>query len=85
MVSFHKISQIPKQRNVVEDLCKKRKWEDELSSDEIEPQIKAKKMMTLFGIQLNIETPLPLEWQRCLDIKVYCFFHVGVRVSLYAC
>lgn len=25
----------------------------------------------VFEIELQLETPLPLEWQRCLDIQVY--------------
>lgn len=72
----------------MEDLCKKRKWEDELSCDEIKQQIKPKKMTTLFGTQLNPETPMPLEWQRCLDIKVcyfskyICIYNDGVPVNL---
>ncbi|KAK6792438.1 hypothetical protein RDI58_011519 [Solanum bulbocastanum] len=82
MVSFHKISQIPKQRNVVEDLCNKRKWEDDqLSCDEMKPQIKAKKITTLFGTQLNPETPLPLEWQRCLDIKSGQIYFYNTRTQ----
>lgn len=76
MVSFH-TTQVPTQRNVfpnIEDLSKKRKWEEEEISDE-KPQ-KAKTMTSLFGTQLHLETPLPLEWQRCLDIKVCNFFSI---------
>ncbi|KAF3653764.1 hypothetical protein P3S67_012286 [Capsicum chacoense] len=80
MVSFHKISQIPAQRDVMEDLSKKRKWEDEVSSDEIKPQ-RAKKVTTLFGTQLHLETPLPLEWQRCLDIKSGQIYFYNIRTQ----
>ncbi|MCD7453551.1 hypothetical protein HAX54_021348 [Datura stramonium] len=81
MVSFH-TSQIPTQRNVMEDLCKKRKWEDEISScDEINKPQKAKTMTTLFGTRLNLETPLPLEWQRCLDIKSGQIYFYNTRTQ----
>lgn len=75
MVSFH-TTQVPTQRNVfpnIEDLSKKRKWDDELKAEDqisYEKPQKAKTMTSLFGTQLHLETPLPLEWQRCLDIKV---------------
>ncbi|XP_059281626.1 protein CURLY FLAG LEAF 1-like isoform X1 [Lycium ferocissimum] len=78
MVSFH-TSQIPTQRNVMEELSKKRKWEDEISYDE-KPQ-KAKTKTTLFGTQLNPETPLPLEWQRCLDIKSGQIYFYNTRTQ----
>ncbi|KAJ8541389.1 hypothetical protein K7X08_002205 [Anisodus acutangulus] len=78
MVSFH-TSQIPTQRNVMEDLSKKRKWEDEICCDE--KKQKAKTMTTLFGTQLNPETPLPLEWQRCLDIKSGQIYFYNTRTQ----
>lgn len=80
MVSFHAINQIPTETNVMEDLSKKRKWEDEISSDETKPQ-KAKTMTTLFGTQLHLETPLPLEWQRCLDIKSGQIYFYNTRTQ----
>ncbi|CAN4122267.1 unnamed protein product [Withania somnifera] len=64
----------------MEDLSKKRKWEDEISCDEIKPQ-KAKTMTTLFGTQLHLETPLPLEWQRCLDIKSGQIYFYNTRTQ----
>lgn len=46
-------------------LCKskmKRKWEDPQGENFNSPTD---------NIELHLETPLPLEWQRCLDIQVY--------------
>ncbi|KAJ8530823.1 hypothetical protein K7X08_023704 [Anisodus acutangulus] len=63
----------------MEDLSKKRKWENEISCDE-KPQ-KAKTMTTLFGTQLNPETPLPLEWQRGLDIKSGQIYFYNTRTQ----
>ncbi|XP_020104321.1 uncharacterized protein LOC109721242 [Ananas comosus] len=58
---------------------KKRKWEDEEESDSDffanefanEPRIKQAKAeeTTKVDIELHLDSPLPLEWQRCLDIK----------------
>ncbi|XP_060171308.1 protein CURLY FLAG LEAF 1-like [Lycium barbarum] len=49
------------QTSLSQDLSKKRKWE-EISE---KPQQ-----------ELQLETPLPLEWQRCLDIKSgHIYFH----------
>lgn len=42
----------------------KRKWED--------PQ--GENLNSPADIELHLETPLPLEWQRCLDIQVLNLF-----------
>ncbi|KAK1263434.1 hypothetical protein QJS04_geneDACA011923 [Acorus gramineus] len=53
---------------------KKRRW-GERDEGEIDDSIKAWKMLKSDGlrrdidIELHLETPLPLEWQRCLDIQ----------------
>ncbi|XP_016490747.1 uncharacterized protein LOC107810472 [Nicotiana tabacum] len=86
MVSFH-TTQVPTQRNVfpnIEDLSKKRKWDDELKAEDqisYEKPQKAKTMTSLFGTQLHLETPLPLEWQRCLDIKSGHIYFYNTRTQ----
>lgn len=51
-----------------ENSLKKRKWDDE---DKIsEKQEKVKIVKPILDTFAQHETPLPLEWQRCLDIKV---------------
>ncbi|XP_023002678.1 uncharacterized protein LOC111496462 [Cucurbita maxima] len=47
-------------RDPSENLAKKRKWEQPLQP----PQINS-----IFDIELHLETPLPFDWQRCLDIQ----------------
>lgn len=85
MVSFQAHPLSPNQKKAIpesENSSKKRKWDDEPydghDHDQVEqifekrwkPQNTAK---SLFDIELHQETPLPLEWQRCLDIQVNIF------------
>ncbi|KAG7029628.1 hypothetical protein SDJN02_07968, partial [Cucurbita argyrosperma subsp. argyrosperma] len=44
------------------DLAKKRKWEEPTSTP---PTL----LNSMFDIELHLETPLPSDWQRCLDIQ----------------
>lgn len=55
-----------------ENSSKKRKWEEESQAEEAihtQPS-KTKNTKYMFDTELHLETPLPLEWQRCLDIEV---------------
>ncbi|KAJ9673824.1 hypothetical protein PVL29_023398 [Vitis rotundifolia] len=52
-----------------ENLSKKRKWEKTGIEEVFKLQSKAKSTKSIFDIELQLETPLPLEWQRCLDIQ----------------
>ncbi|XVE55494.1 hypothetical protein DITRI_Ditri03aG0163100 [Diplodiscus trichospermus] len=56
----------------LENTSRKRKLEEPpLGDDEtkFEKQSKAVTMKSVFDMELHLETPLPLEWQRCLDIQ----------------
>ncbi|KAJ0987345.1 hypothetical protein J5N97_005701 [Dioscorea zingiberensis] len=59
--------------NPVQNSLKKRKWEED--GGEEGREAKEQKLWMdeeakgKDDIELNLETPLPLEWQRCLDIK----------------
>lgn len=74
MVSFH-TQLIPNQRKSItpefEDSSKKRKLEDEPKEEEFfEKRFKPQSMSkSIFDIELHLETPLPFDWQRCLDIQ----------------
>lgn len=48
---------------------KKRKWQDQLGDQQVQ-QSKIRSQDIVDDIELNLDAPLPLEWQRCLDIKV---------------
>ncbi|XP_059637070.1 protein CURLY FLAG LEAF 1-like [Cornus florida] len=73
MVSFH-TPLSPTKRNtipeLIENLSKKRKLEDTEVEEVLQSPFKAKSLKSTFKTdQLRLETPLPLDWQRCLDIK----------------
>ena len=57
----------------LENSSKKRKLEEPLGDEEtnFEKRSKAESTRSVFDMELHLETPLPLEWQRCLDIQVY--------------
>ncbi|XP_022132079.1 uncharacterized protein LOC111005038, partial [Momordica charantia] len=50
-------------RDPTDPLAKKRKWEAQLPPPPPPPQ------NSIFDIELHLETPLPSDWQRCLDIQ----------------
>ncbi|KAM7256592.1 hypothetical protein ACFE04_012333 [Oxalis oulophora] len=55
-------------------ISKKRRWEDTqvVNQDTFEKKLKeegSKQLSPIFDIELHLETPLPSEWQRCLDIQ----------------
>ncbi|GLT31137.1 hypothetical protein SLA2020_434120 [Shorea laevis] len=52
----------------VENSSNKRKRPEE-SHTSTEETLEEKRLKSLFDIELHLETPLPLEWQRCLDIQ----------------
>lgn len=51
-----------------ENSSKKRKWDDPEDKISEKPD-KVKTVKSLLDAYVQRETPLPLEWQRCLDIK----------------
>ncbi|XVF64774.1 hypothetical protein PTKIN_Ptkin09bG0193700 [Pterospermum kingtungense] len=51
----------------LDNLSKKRKVED--NEETSEKRSKAESTKSVFDMELHLETPLPLEWQRCLDIQ----------------
>ncbi|KZV28909.1 hypothetical protein F511_13704 [Dorcoceras hygrometricum] len=60
MLSFHTSERI---LSVEETLSKKRKRDEEKALD------KTKTMKSFLEAELQSSSPLPLEWQRCLDVK----------------
>ena len=65
MVSFQaSLSPDPTEPTVseFENFSKKRKWEKLGEAEATKP---------IFDIELQLEAPLPWEWQRCLDIQVH--------------
>ncbi|KAF5461878.1 hypothetical protein F2P56_017939 [Juglans regia] len=53
----------------LENLSKKRKLEGSKAEQIFEKQSKMESTTSILDIELHLETPLPLEWQRCLDIQ----------------
>ncbi|KAJ6774373.1 BOMB/KIRA PROTEINS [Salix purpurea] len=54
----------------LDDSSKKRKWEEAQAEGTLEKRSKPESTKSFFEeIELQLETPLPLEWQRCLDIQ----------------
>ncbi|KAL4310554.1 hypothetical protein GQ457_01G027620 [Hibiscus cannabinus] len=55
----------------VEKLSKKRRLEEALDGDEgtFVKRSKAEFMNSVLDTELHLESPLPLEWQRCLDLQ----------------
>ncbi|XP_075641366.1 uncharacterized protein LOC142613066 [Castanea sativa] len=52
-----------------ENLSKKRKLEESQTEQIFEKRSKAEGTKSIFDIEQHLETPLPLEWQRCLDVQ----------------
>ncbi|XP_057489836.1 protein CURLY FLAG LEAF 1-like [Actinidia eriantha] len=73
MISFHTPLSPSRREGIaeMENLTKKRKWEESQVKEVFDqkPILKAKGTKSMFDMELPVETPLPLEWQRCLDIK----------------
>ncbi|CAK9186427.1 unnamed protein product [Ilex paraguariensis] len=57
----------------------KRKREESQAEEVSEKPQKAKSMKSVFKTDLNHETPLPLEWQRCLDIQSGKIYYYNTR------
>uniref|UniRef100_A0A2N9F9G2 WW domain-containing protein n=1 Tax=Fagus sylvatica TaxID=28930 RepID=A0A2N9F9G2_FAGSY len=52
-----------------ENLSKKRKLEEPQTEQFFEKRSKGEGTKSILDIELQLETPLPLEWQRCLDVQ----------------
>lgn len=65
-------------------LCKKRKCRDGEASED-DWFVKEAKFVKAEedDIRLNLDAPLPLEWQRCLDLKVDRRFREGESFGMY--
>lgn len=87
MVSFHSplssTQQKISQEFEVENSFRKRKLEESQTEGIPEDQLKPKSMNTIFDKELHFEAPSPLEWQRCLDIKVSFYLTLRVEVCLH--
>jgi hypothetical protein len=72
MVSFQALPS-PNGKKLIpglDDSSKKRKWEDPQTEGILEKRSNPESRKSFCEIELHLETPLPLEWQRCLDIQV---------------
>ncbi|KAI3750688.1 hypothetical protein L2E82_21430 [Cichorium intybus] len=84
MVSFH-ASLLPKSTMIqdCEDSSRKRKHEGSLQLEELLDESPASKnknsKRSVLDTELHIETPMPLEWQRCLDIKSGQIYYYNTR------
>lgn len=56
-----------------ENLWKKRNLEEPLDGDEetLVKRLKTERTKPGFDMELHLDTPLPIQWQRCLDLQVY--------------
>ncbi|KAG6784273.1 hypothetical protein POTOM_009962 [Populus tomentosa] len=71
MVSFQALPS-PNGKKLIPELnesSKKRKWEEPQTEGILEKRSNPERRKSFFEIELHLETPLPLEWQRCLDIQ----------------
>ncbi|EEF48498.1 uncharacterized protein LOC8263066 [Ricinus communis] len=75
MVSLQAAATSPNRRETiiseVDNSSKKRKWDEPQTYGTFEKRSKPPNQNTkpIFEIELQLETPLPLEWQQCLDIQ----------------
>lgn len=79
MVSFQ-APLSPNQRKPSDHLSKKRKWEEPFADQIFQKRSKAEETTNpIFDIDQHdhFDTPLPLEWQRCLDIQVYICLYLN--------
>lgn len=92
MVSFQALPSPNGRKSIPEldDSSKKRKWEESQTEGILEKRSKPESTKSFFEeIELHRETPLPLEWQRCLDIQVLfiyrmiCLYHHHTCVCVY--
>ncbi|PSR99980.1 Protein FAM26E like [Actinidia chinensis var. chinensis] len=67
----------------MENLTKKRKWEESQVKEVLDqkPIWKAKGTKSMFDMELHQETPFPLEWQRCLNIKSGEIHYYNIRTQ----
>ncbi|XP_052190558.1 protein CURLY FLAG LEAF 1 [Diospyros lotus] len=53
-----------------ENSSRKRKWEEQRVTELLDkPFEQSQPSNSIFDTELNLETPLPMDWQRCLDVK----------------
>ncbi|KAJ4701330.1 WW domain-containing protein [Melia azedarach] len=71
MVSFQApISPNSRKTNAeFDNFSRKRKLEELEGEETLDKRSKAESTKSIFDIELHLETPLPLEWERCLDIQ----------------
>ncbi|XAR48561.1 hypothetical protein NMG60_11031418 [Bertholletia excelsa] len=71
MVTFHTLlSPTHIAASKLDNSSKKRKWEEAEAQMVLEkPLIKTESKRSVLNTQLQLEPQLPLDWQRCLDIK----------------
>uniref|UniRef100_A0A6N2MJP3 WW domain-containing protein n=1 Tax=Salix viminalis TaxID=40686 RepID=A0A6N2MJP3_SALVM len=71
MVSFQALPSPSGKKLIPElnDSSKKRKWEEPQTEGILEKRSNPETRKSFFEIESHLETPLPLEWQRCLDIQ----------------
>ncbi|CAL5384109.1 hypothetical protein CsSME_00014316 [Camellia sinensis var. sinensis] len=81
MVSFHKHLSPTQRKTITEldNLTKKRKYREDPQVDEEVFHNPISK--SIFDTELNLETPLPLEWQQCLNIKSGEIHYYNVRTQ----
>lgn len=71
-----------------ENSSRKRKREVSQPDETLDSPYKERNLMKpMFDIKKSLrEAPLPLEWQRCLDIKVlFIIFHYLSNLIIFAC
>ncbi|GAV59259.1 hypothetical protein CFOL_v3_02790 [Cephalotus follicularis] len=71
MVSFEALLPSNNRETIAEfdNLTKKRKCEESYGEETFDKRLKAENTRSIFDVELHLETPLPSEWQRCLDIQ----------------
>ncbi|XP_010267953.1 PREDICTED: uncharacterized protein LOC104605047 [Nelumbo nucifera] len=85
MVSFQNFISV-NQRNTMPELensSKKRRWEKTEDQQDLEKRPKLSKAVV--DIELQLERPLPVEWQRCLDIKSGEIHFYNTRTQMRTC
>lgn len=68
------------------DHLSKRKREDVLEGEETFNKRSKPTTKSIFDMDLHLENPLPLEWERCLDIQVYMnlvYIHLCITLKKY--
>ncbi|KAK2984644.1 hypothetical protein RJ640_006627 [Escallonia rubra] len=83
MVSFH-TPLSPTRRKMIpefENTSKKRNWEESQAEGMSQNPTRGKIMKSIFDADKRPGTPLPLEWQRCLDIESGQIYFFNTRTQ----